>query len=210
MTTVIIAIIAIGLLVFIIYGISLDQKTNEEIKQEEQKNEKAYQDLIDAYGEPTVKVFAPCYSNPISMTMRSDVNSNVFVFEQARKICLKGKIYDFSQITGYSVSVNNKIVSSNTKTSMGSAIGRAAVGGALFGGVGAIIGAGTAKEKTEFETEDKTIITIFTNSISEPSIVLDLVLPNQEEAAKIEGLLRIITTMEDNTTDFVLQEEKTE
>lgn len=107
-------------------------------------------------------------------------------------------MYDFSQITGYSLSVNNQIVSSNTKTSTGSALGRAALGGALFGPVGAIIVAGTAKQTTEYETEDKTVITIFTNSLSEPAIVLNLFMPTTENVAKIEGVLRIITSMDDS------------
>lgn len=39
-------------------------------------------------------------------------------------------------------------INSRTKTKTGSAIGRSVVGGALFGPVGVIVGAGTASKKT--------------------------------------------------------------
>ena len=155
----------------------------------------------NTYGEPTIKVLAPCYSTYAKSSSLEDISNYVLVFEPLEKISLKGKVYDFSQLTGYSVSVN-QIDSSTTKTSLGSALGRAALGGALFGGVGALIGASTAKTDTEYES--KTTITIFTNSLSEPAIILDLILPEKENIARIEGVLRIIT--EKNTTAAQKQE----
>ncbi len=155
-------------------------------------------DLTKAYGEPTIKVPARCYT---SLSKSSDCTgfvNEIWVFEPYRKISIRGKVYDFSQITGYSLSVNNQIVSSDTKTSTGSALGRAAIGGALFGPVGAIIGGSTAKKTTEYETYNKTVITIFTNSLSEPAIVLNLVMPTTENVARIEGVLRIITSIDDS------------
>ena len=145
--------------------------------------------IDNTFGEPTTKIFAPCYSNLSHSSSLEDACNYILVFEPLKKISLKGKIYDYSQITSYSVSVNPVV--SSTKTSMGSALGRAAIGGALFGGVGAIIGASTAKTKTEYE--NKTTFTIFTNSLSEPSINLDLILQEKETIARIEGVLRIIT-----------------
>ncbi len=155
----------------------------------------------NTYGEPTIKVLAPCYSTYAKSSSLEDISNYVLVFEPLEKISLKGKIYDFSQLTGYSVSVN-QVDSSTTKTSLGSALGRAALGGALFGGIGALIGASTAKTDTEYES--KTTITIFTNSLSEPAIILDLILPEKENIARIEGVLRIIT--EKNTTAAQMQE----
>lgn len=142
------------------------------------------------YGEPTQTIYAPCYS-VFQSSLRDENTSYVLVFEPVKKISLKGKIYDFSQLTGYSISVN-PAASSITKASTGSVLGRAAVGGILLGGVGALIGASTAKTKTEYES--RTIITIFTNSLNEPSIVLDLIAPDKEKIAQIEGILRIITS----------------
>lgn len=150
--------------------------------------------LTDAFGEPTIKIYAPCRSVPMNHSHTTDINNQVMVFEPLKKIFLKGRMYDFSQITGYSVSVNNQIISSNTRTSTGSMLGRAAVGGALLGGVGAIIGANSANTITEYQTAEDITINIFTNSLSEPSIVLDLISPDKDNVGKIEGILRIITT----------------
>lgn len=155
-------------------------------------------ELTNLYGEPTIKILARCYSPLPGHFQSTNFANEIWVFEPYRKISIRGVVYDFSQITGYSLSVNNQIVSSNTKTSTGSALVRASFGGALFGPVGAIIGAGTAKQTTEYETEDKTVITIFTNSLSEPAIVLNLFMPSAENVAKIEGVLRIITSMDDS------------
>lgn len=144
----------------------------------------------NTYGEPTIKILAPCYSTYSQSSSLEDVSNYVLVFEPLEKISLKGKIYDFSQLTGYSISIN-PVDSSTTKTSLGSALGRAALGSAIFGGVGALIGASTAKTETEYKS--KTTFTVFTNSLSEPAIILDLILPEKENVARIEGVLKIIT-----------------
>lgn len=47
--------------------------------------------------------------------------------------------------------MNQTVVSSKTK---GNSIGRAVVGGAVAGPVGAVIGAGTGKKKTTYRTEE--------------------------------------------------------
>lgn len=165
-------------------------------KADREKNEIANRELVKTYGEPTIRIPARSYGVPMNWARDTDINSQVIVFEPLKKILLKGKMYDFSQITGYTVSVNNHIVSSNTQTSTSSALGRAAVGGALLGGVGAAIGASTAKKSTEFNTKEETVITIFLDSLIEPSVTLDLVSPNKDNVGRIEGILRIITDKE--------------
>lgn len=188
-----------ALLVYLfIKSIRLDKANKNKKKQDKQNNLMVISQMTSSYGEPTVKVLAPCYSLPAKVSITEDVNSYLMVFEPSKKIFLKGKMYDFSQIKGYTVSVNNKVVSSGTSASTGSVIGRAALGGALFGGVGAIIGAASANTNTDYETINETVITVFTNSISEPSVVLDLVSPDKMTVAQIEGILRIITTTKEN------------
>lgn len=174
-------------------GIYLDAKTRKELKQEEQQFQMALTEITDSYGEPTIEIFAPCYSIASKAQFSKNIENYFMVFEPTKTIALKGKLYNFSQITGYTVSVNNKIVSSSTSASTGSVLGRAALGGALFGGVGAIIGAASAKNEADYETHEETVITIFTNSLSEPSVILDLIVPEKETVAQIEGILRIIT-----------------
>ena len=153
--------------------------------------------LIYTYGEPTIKIPARCNAS-WEHSQSDSFENEIWVFEPYKLITINGVLYEFRQITGYSVSVNNQIVSSSTRTSTGSALGRAVVGAALLGEAGAVIGAITANKSTDYETRDKTVITIFTNSISNPAIVLDLFMPTKEDVAKIEGVLRIITSMDES------------
>lgn len=56
----------------------------------------------------------------------------------------EGTVYRFDQIKDFSVFDKS---TTTVKTKAGSAVGRAAVGGLLFGPVGAIVGGSTAKKK---------------------------------------------------------------
>ncbi len=74
------------------------------------------------------------------------------IFAETKKIWILGKAYDFKDIIGCSLSDNSHIekgkVTYETKTSTGSMLGRAVVGGVLTGGVGSVIGGATAKKNT--------------------------------------------------------------
>ena len=162
------------------------------VQETKEANNKIVREIFDKYGKPTVILDAVCKDNR-NMDWRSDINSHIIVYEQTKIFFLKGKKYDLSELTGYSISVNNQIVSASTNISTGSMLGRAVVGGVLLGGVGAILGANSADTETNYTAVDNAIVSIFTNSISNPAISLDLICPDPKELARIEGVLRIIT-----------------
>ena len=75
------------------------------------------------------------------------------------------KIYDYSDILNFELLSNNTVVSSG-------GVGRALVGGVLFGGAGAIIG-GLSGRKTRTKADLKIKITL--NDISQPPIYIKLI-----------------------------------
>ena len=75
---------------------------------------------------------------------------NIYAFEECAIVVIGDESYRFSDILSCHLD-NNKVIleqASVTKTSSGSMIGRAIVGGVLTGGVGAVVGAATAKKTT--------------------------------------------------------------
>ena len=72
-------------------------------------------------------------------------------------VILNKQAIPFKKILAYSLTDNQRTISTtignaDTKTSTGSMVGRGLVGGVLFGGVGALAGASTAKKNTEIQT----------------------------------------------------------
>lgn len=65
--------------------------------------------------------------------------------DKAKKFVIDGRLYNFSDFLGFEILYGND-VTTTVKTSTSSAIGRGLVGGALFGPIGAIAGAATAKK----------------------------------------------------------------
>ena len=70
-------------------------------------------------------------------------------------LVMKGEEIPFSKVLGFALNDDTETIvqnttqyTSTTKTSTGSMLGRAVVGGVLLGGVGALAGASTAKKET--------------------------------------------------------------
>jgi len=81
----------------------------------------------------------------LSTTITIDDTNRLFFIGSDKKANVEPVIYSFKEVDEYHFEeVGGKIV---TKKKGG--IGRAVVGGALFGGVGAVVGASTAKEETK-------------------------------------------------------------
>ena len=180
----------IGSLLFLFAWISSEAR-NEDKRAEKLKEERAIRDkeeqalkvqlenhkadLTNQYGKITKEFFLPSNNNVYSIPAKEDC---IFLFGEARKIWICGTIYDFKDILGCSLSDNFYLekgeVEYKTKTSTGSMVGRAVVGGMLTGGVGAIVGGATASKKTEVipKSCDKTIhdytVLINVNSLDEP------------------------------------------
>lgn len=110
--------------------------------------------MIISYGEITKETRykdrpASSYDYVHSISRKFDT---LYVFESSSIIMIRNNPYNFKDIISFEVMDNSNIIYSNqtltTKTNAGSVIGRAAVGGLLFGGAGAIIGGATASKQT--------------------------------------------------------------
>lgn len=124
----------------------------------------------------------------------------LYVNEKDQILFIHGTGYKFKDILSYTVQDNSQTIhsggTSTTKTNTGSMLGRAAVGGALFGNVGAVIGGTTASKTTEYSDTYSTeihhynvIITV--NSISSPMVTVDLG-SDQELMNKLSSVLTVI------------------
>ena len=150
---------------------------------------KAFREAIVAkYGEPTKVIDGYAMGD----------NETVYVFEQPQVIVIKGNEYSFDSLLDFSV---NGVQSYKVSTSTGSALGRGIVGGVLFGGVGALAGAGTASKKANPNGTDY-LICITTKDLANPMIeyrtkydkranelisVLKIILDSQKNAMGVVG-----------------------
>ncbi|MBS1401190.1 MAG: hypothetical protein HPZ86_10370 [Clostridia bacterium] len=78
-------------------------------------------------------------------TITVDSNHKLFVFGNLSKGKVPSIFFRFDEIDNYQI----EMVGQKTITKKKGGISRAVVGGALFGGVGAIVGSNTAKEETK-------------------------------------------------------------
>lgn len=165
-------IISIGLIILGIGGMFGAIIENNQNEKQEAKNESINRET-EIYIEENIHN----YGKPEKIIIYSEngIHNYICIFESCKKILIKNKLYNFSDFISYNLSANDNIISSySIKTSTSSALGRGIIGGALAGGVGAIIGASTAEKKVEKNTDvDITYILILTlDNLSEPNITL--------------------------------------
>ena len=125
---------------------------------------------------------------------------HLYVFEHAEIIVLENETIQFKDIIGYNL-VDNQVVllsgsTSTMSTSTKSMLGRAVVGGALTGGIGAVIGAATAKKDIITTPNEQTIkhdykIYLNLNNLSNPTRIIDIK-DNTESAYKVANILNVI------------------
>lgn len=131
-----------------------------------------------------------------------DVNTHVMLFESSQIIRIKAQEYKFSDILGYSLvdDATSETITTSTgtaKTSTGSMLGRAVVGGVLTGGLGVVAGAATAKKNisdnatSQTTTTHKYTLYINVNSLQEPTIALKIGY-NVSKAQKLAGAINVI------------------
>ncbi len=157
--------------------------------------ENEMQELTNQYGKLSqefilTKDFEKSNKIQISFGHKSYIPAlaeKIMIFEENSKIVIRNKTYNFEDIISFELKDNKQIIFENTisksisETNTKNILGRAIVGGILFGGVGAIIGGSTAKKETNTITEPpKTIenhnfeLHIIINNLSDPQIILDL------------------------------------
>ena len=108
---------------------------------------------------------------------------NVVINENTNKIHINGKEYDFQDILSFDVRDNAVTIHSasvsTAKANNGNMLGRAIVGGMLFGNVGAVIGGATASRTIEHSSSQSTVvhdysIVITVNNISSPTEIIKI------------------------------------
>lgn len=195
--------ITVIVLIFMAFNSYLDnkKKQREEQKAEQRKQQaierrnNEFADLTARFGECTSKIVLNHLELP-------SIKNEVLIFETAQKIVLYGWPYNFAGILGYSIvddSTNETITTSEgtAKTSTGSMLGRAVVGGVLMGGLGAVAGAATASKNIKSDatglTKTKHNYTFYinVNSLQQPTVSLS-VGSNTDRAQELAGVLNII------------------
>jgi len=206
------------------------REINNSIEKEKAKEIRLYNERIESYkkeveemtinyGEITKEIR---YKNSLSYgyhcincSEHDYVNSfsrkkdTIYVFESSSMMIINNNPYNFKDIISFEVIDNSNIIYSNqtltTKSNAGRVIGRAAVGGLLFGGAGAIIGGATAPKNTIVPeqntqtTHDYTIV-ITVNSLSAPIVYLPI--GNKENIMhEISSVLSIICERNKQKTD---------
>jgi len=131
-----------------------------------------------------------------------NIEKSLLVFESSETLIIANKIYKFRDIVSFEVFDNSQTIYSGsvstTKTKTGSMLGRAAVGGLLLGGVGAIVGGTTAGKETVTEgqatttTHDYSIV-VTVNNLSNPIIKINLG-ADLNSMQEITSILSIITS----------------
>lgn len=166
-------------------GLTLSELQDREISRRRQEEEELRNNEIQRYGIGHIVL---------------DRDKKIYVNEKDQVLFIYGTGYKFKDILSYTVQDNSKTIHSGgistTKTNTGSMLGRTAVGGALFGNVGAVIGGVTASKTTEFSDtystkihHYKVIITV--NSINSPMVTVDLG-SNQDLMNKLSSILTVI------------------
>lgn len=151
--------------------------------------------LIDRLGECVLDIDLGDYEE-------YDVNTHVMLFESSQIIRIKAQEYKFSDILGYSLidDATSETITTSTgteKTSTGSMLGRAVVGGVLTGGLGAVAGAATAKKNVSDNATSQTITThkytlyINVNSLQEPTVALEIG-NSASTAQRLAGVMNVI------------------
>ena len=134
------------IIIFVIFMVISSSQDNKMIKKTQEKHvvkEEKYNEyklsLIEKYGELTEEI-RDYYK----------VYYDVLIFNNASIIVINSSEFKYEDILEYQLLKDETVISEGTvKTSLGSAVGRAVVGGIISGGVGAIIGASTAKREIE-------------------------------------------------------------
>lgn len=197
-------VIAVFALLFIYIIVSASQEASEKRVQEENarlEREEKLRILKEEYNAQKQKFLAENGTPSKSLIINEfDMNSEIHVYENSKKIFIQGKEYLFKDIMSCSFSDTPRVIKGKmiavTKSKNGSVIGRSIVGDVVAGPAGAIIGGTTAKKHTEYiQEDDKTVhdytVIINMNSISEPIIRIHTG-ENGKLTNEIVGLMNVI------------------
>ena len=169
---------------------------------ERQKNKESYQEQFDElkrlYGDCVLDVYIDAFREHI-------IANHIFVFENSKILYVANEPIPFDKILCFDLKDNQTTISKTTSpkyktsTDTGSMLGRAIVGGVLTGGVGAVVGAATAKKKTETVEAGKTTttvrhhyrVTLTIDDMANPVRVIDFAY-HGDKAEQIANVLNVI------------------
>ncbi len=210
MEVVIILLIAFAMFA-VIMGVSHDNRKGTEAARAEraaahklqvQKQQEEFQlqleELKRQYGDYS-------FDMVLGYFQENNMEKHILVFESSKILYIANEPIPFEKIIGFELKDNQTTVTKTTSpkyktsTNTGSMLGRAVVGGILTGGVGAVVGAATAKKTTEVVEEGKTTttvkhnyrITLTIDDIANPVRVIDCMY-HQDKAEQIANVLNVI------------------
>lgn len=98
----------------------------------------------------TAKLFETCqiFGREDFWKSQNDPNASIMFSDDNRVFMFGDKLIHYDDLVSYAF-VENKVTNAETTTHTKGAVSRAIVGGALFGGVGAVVGAATAGSKSD-------------------------------------------------------------
>jgi len=187
-------------------GIKEEKEKEEElnIRRREQENRQKKEDyqyecflkeITNKYGEITRTI---SYS-----TKKDNIEyiQDIIAFEQPKKLFFGKDEYNFSDILSCTLYEENKQVpvSHITRTSTGSMLGRAVIGGLTLGVAGAVVGAMTAKKETTSSQIEEVkngnyIVKIGLRSIEKPTMTLKYG-NDKSKAEEVYALMQAIIAM---------------
>lgn len=198
------AVIVGVVVIFIIAAIqgNAQEKERQAKAQEERERIKKKEAEQKAHFEEWSANYIATYGTPDkSIIVRpNDEMEIIHVHELKKQVYMKGKMYSFKDIIRVSFTDSPTTIkgktTATTKSSAGSAVGRAIVGDVIAGPAGAIIGGTTGKKTTEFHHEnDRTIhdytVVINLNSIATPILRINTG-SDGKTTNEIVGLMNVI------------------
>ena len=155
----VIAMIAIVITFILILRFSIKKSDEENERQaEKEKNLKMMGRTRREQFDADMQDLRRCYGlDAFNYGGALDAYNRVFVFPEKRVVVYHKSPVEFDKIIAFDVTDNQTTITTSeagnatTKTSTGSVLGRAVVGGMLAGGAGAVIAGSSAKRSTEVQ-----------------------------------------------------------
>ena len=147
----------------------------------------------------------------VDMSKTFTIADRVYVFEESEVIIMDGVTLQFKDLIGFSLLNKSKKIydvytTATSKKNLGSAIIRGAVGKAIAGDLGGVIGAMSAEEDIDYETsyevdeDDDYKMYVNVNSLSSPTIVLKFGC-SESDAYETANLLNVIVNRNRQTAN---------
>lgn len=207
MIKIVIILLSIGVCVLVYRHDKKKEREDMRLERIRQRNrEKEREELESEFGRQRADVESRFGAISFDVNLDDsedyDIKTHVMFFETSKVVVIRSKAYKFADILGISLvddATNETITTSvgNVKTSTGSMLGRAVVGGVLTGGLGAVAGAATAKKSISTDATSATVtrhdyvLYVNIDNLEKPVIVLDIG-SDSMKAQELAGIFNVI------------------